>query len=198
MADFAVVTEPFELPAGLAFHVLRKIQEVPVCSSAFSLSTGTLLVKEQMKQYPMIGLGEKTSSFAFYSEFFNKMGLSFAPEVEAATADQILPMIRSDLGICFVPTDFLEKENMENLIILNMRPSVPERNICIVKRKDTSLSIAAAELERLLRKTQTQETLGTNSLCAKDVRRNGEKNDAAAIKIRDNGGGNGNDYRGGK
>lgn len=72
--------------------------------------------------------------------------------MEAATADQILPMIKSDLGIGFVPTDFLEKENMEQLVILNMKPSIPKRNVCILKRKDTSLSIAASELEKLLQK----------------------------------------------
>jgi len=153
LADFAIVTEPFELPAGLLSNVLRSIQEVPVCSSAFSLSTGTSLTNEQMKQYPLIGLGEKTSSFTFYSDYFNKIGISFSPEVEAATADQILPMIKSDLGIGFVPTDFLKKENMENLIILNMEPPLSKRNICIVKRKDTSLSIAASELKQLIQQS---------------------------------------------
>lgn len=154
LVDFAIVTEPFELLSGLSYDVLRSIQEVPVCSSAFSLATGTSLTDEQMKKYPLIGLGEKTSSFVFYSELFNKIGLSYTPEIEAATADQILPMVKSDLGIGFVPIDFLEKENMEHLIILNMNPPVPPRNICIVRRKDTSLSIAALELEKLIQKKQ--------------------------------------------
>lgn len=155
LVDFAIVTEPFELLSGLSYDVLRSIQEVPVCSSAFSLTTGTSLTDEQMKKYPLIGLGEKTSSFVFYSELFNKIGMSYAPEIEAATADQILPMVKSDLGIGFVPIDFLEKENMEHLIILNMNPPVPPRNICIVRRKDTSLSIAALELEKLIQKNKT-------------------------------------------
>ena len=120
LADFAIVTEPFEFISGFSFRILRSIQEVPVCSSVFSLSTGTSLTDEQIKKYPIIGLGEKTSSFAFYSDYFNRRGGTFAPEIEAATADQILPMVQSDLGIGFVPTDFLEKENMVNLIILNM------------------------------------------------------------------------------
>ena len=132
LADFALVTEPFEFISG------------------FSLSTGTSLTDEQIKKYPIIGLGEKTSSFAFYSDYFNRRGGTFAPEIEAATADQILPMVQSDLGIGFVPTDFLEKENMENLIILNMEPPIPKRNICMIKRKYESLSIAAAELEKMI------------------------------------------------
>lgn len=148
--DFAFITEPFLLPTGLSTKILRSIQEVPVCSNAFPLSDQAFLTKEQIIEFPLIGLGEKTSSFAFYSDYFNKMGISFSPEVEAATADQILPMVKSDLGIGFVPTDFLGKENMDNLIVLKIEPSIPARNVCIAKRKDSSLSIAAAELEQLL------------------------------------------------
>lgn len=153
LADFAMVTEPFELPAGISSDVLRTVQEVAVCSTAFSRSAKTGLTADQITEYPLIGLGEKTSSFRFYSNFFHNMGLSFAPEVEAATADQILPMIKSDLGIGFIPTDFLENETMENLVILNMKPPLPPRNICILKRKDLPLSLSASELERLIWQT---------------------------------------------
>ena len=131
--------------------MLRSIREVPVCSTAFSLSTGTTLTEEQINNYPLIGLGEQTASFRFYSDVFGRMGMSFTPDVEAATADQILPMIKSDLGIGFVPMDFLEKENRENLVILNMTPDIPTRNICLLKRCDISLSLAASELERQIK-----------------------------------------------
>lgn len=151
LADFAIVTEPFELPTGLTTERLRSIREVPVCSTAFSLSTGTSLTEEQIKKYPLIGLGEQTASFTFYSDVFGKIGLSFMPDVEAATADQILPMVKSDLGIGFVPMDFLENENMENIVILKMNPDIPARNICLLKRKGISLSIAASELERQIK-----------------------------------------------
>lgn len=96
-------------------------------------------------------LEEQTASFRFYSDVFGRMGMSFTPDVEAATADQILPMIKSDLGIGFVPMDFLEKENRENLVILNMAPDIPARNICLLKRRGISLSIAASELEHRIK-----------------------------------------------
>ena len=153
LADMALVTDPFTLPEGITAKVLRKIKEVPVCSTAFSLATGMSLTDEQIKKYPLIGLGEQTSSFAFYSAIFGKMGWTFSPDVEAATSDQILPMVKANLGVGFVPVDFLEKENMEGLVILDMEPPVPERNICLLKRKGESLSLAAAELEKQIQKT---------------------------------------------
>lgn len=151
LADFAVVTEPFELPAGLASDALKIVQEVPVCSTAFAFDAGSSLTGAQLEKYPLIGLGEQTGSYTFFSEVFNNMGLSFAPDIEAATADQILPMVKSDLGIGFVPLEFLEKENMEKLRILSIELPVPARNICILKRKDVSLSIAASKLEQEIR-----------------------------------------------
>lgn len=151
LADFAIVTGPFELPAGMGSEILRSVQEVPVCSTAFPLTTGAVLTGEQIKNCPLIGLGEQTVSFSFYSDVFGKMGLSYKPDVEAATADQILPMVKSDLGIGFVPIDFLEKENMQNLAILSIKPDIPARNICLLKRKGISLSIAASELERQIK-----------------------------------------------
>lgn len=146
LADFAIVTAPFDVTQEFSVKILRSIQEVPVCSTAFSLSTGTSLTARQLEKYPLIGLGMQSSSYAFYSDIFNHMGLSFSPDIEASTADQILPMVKSDLGIGFVPLDFLEKESMENLIILDMEPAIPRRDICLLKRKDTPLSIAASSL----------------------------------------------------
>ena len=51
LADMALVTDPFTLPEGITARVLRKIKEVPVCSTAFSLATGMSLTDEQIEKY---------------------------------------------------------------------------------------------------------------------------------------------------
>lgn len=150
LADLAIVTEPFDLPSDLSCVVLQPIQEVPVCSTSFSLGIGTSLKAVLLKKYPVIGLEEQTGSFSFFSDFFNEIGFPFSPDISAATADQILPMVKSDLGIGFVPMEFLKKEDMADLVILQMDPPIPPRNICILKRRDMPLSIAAAELEKVI------------------------------------------------
>ena len=151
LADFAIVTEPFETASGLQSFVLRSIREVPVCSNTFEEQEGSIKTYRQLEKYPLIGLGRNTASYGFYSDFFKKMGLSFEPDVEAATADQILPMIRSDLGIGFVPLDFLGKTDNGSLKVLDISPAVPERNICLLKRKGISAGIAAGEIEKMIR-----------------------------------------------
>ncbi len=150
LADFALVTEPFDLPSELHSVKLRSVKEVLVCSSKLSLETGTTLTARQLLQYYIIGLGERTGSNKFFTDYFNSSGLTFEPEIEASSADQILPMVRSDLGIGFVPQEFLEKEDLSNFTILNVTPPIPERNICLIKRKGVHSSLAASELERII------------------------------------------------
>lgn len=152
LADFAIVTEPFEMQSLYDSYVLGDIEEVPVCSTTFFTKGTKCITCEKLMEYPVIGLGEKTSSFEFYSDFFAAQGLSYAPDVEAATADQIIPMVKSDLGIGFVPAEFLEKEDCSNLVILELANKIPKRNICMLKRKDNTLSIAASELSRMIKK----------------------------------------------
>lgn len=148
IADIAVVTTP-TLPSAMIEEVtVRKFHEVAVCSAAFSELLGEKVGFAELLSYPMISLGTQTKSFELYSEFFAEEGLHYHPETEAATADQILPMVKADLGIGFIPREFLQ--GVEGVFVIETEKSLPEREIRIVKRHEQPLSIAARELERLI------------------------------------------------
>ena len=152
IADIAVVTTP-TLPSAMIEEVtVRKFHEVAVCSAAFSELLGEKVGFAELLSYPMISLGTQTKSFELYSEFFAEEGLHYHPETEAATADQILPMVKADLGIGFIPREFLQ--GVEGVFVIETEKSLPEREIRIVKRHEQPLSIAAKELERLILKPQ--------------------------------------------
>lgn len=152
IADIAVVTTP-TLPSAMTEEVtVRKFHEVAVCSAAFSELLGEKVGFAELLSYPMISLGTQTKSFELYSDFFAEEGLHYHPETEAATADQILPMVKADLGIGFIPREFLQ--GVEGVFVIETEKSLPEREIRIVKRREQTLSIAAKELERLILKPQ--------------------------------------------
>lgn len=152
IADIAVVTTP-TLPSAMIEEVtVRKFHEVAVCSAAFSELLGEKVGFAELLSYPMISLGTQTKSFELYSDFFAEEGLHYHPETEAATADQILPMVKADLGIGFIPREFLV--GVEGVFVIETEKPLPEREICIVKRHEQTLSIAAKELERLILKQQ--------------------------------------------
>ena len=146
-ADIAVVTTPTVRSASLAERVIRPINEVAVCSPYFSSLANRQVSLSELTNYPLISLGEDTKSFEFYSGFFSSHGLTYRPDIEAFTADQILPMVAADLGVGFVPEEFLQSEDVN---IIDLKEKIPERNIVLIKRKEQPLSVAAKELERLI------------------------------------------------
>ena len=147
-ADIAVVTTPTVQSAVVEEKTIRSFRETAVCSAAFSALTGRRVGFEELLRFPIISLGTQTKSYELYSQFFAEEGLRFEPDIEAATADQILPMVRADLGVGFVPQEFLA--GAQDVSVIETEKPLPEREIRIVKRKGQPLSIAAKELERQL------------------------------------------------
>ena len=151
LADIAVVTSPTDATSPLKEIPIKSIQTVAVCSSYFSELAGKKISLKKLSKYPLILLGNHSKSHDFYADFFLKHGVTLNPEIEAATTDQILPMVKNDLGIGFVPTDFVENDiDRDNLIVLDLIEHIPKRNICLVKNTEHSLSIVARELEKFI------------------------------------------------
>lgn len=149
-AELAVVTTPTGEIKHLKSRSVMEIRETAVCGpSRAKLANGTIAPRDLLKQ-PIVSLGPETMTYKFYEDWFLQNGLSFRTDIEAATADLILPMVANDLGVGFVPEAFLDDGNArESVYRLNLTEDIPARSVCIIKRGDASLSIAARELERL-------------------------------------------------
>lgn len=151
LVDFAVVTTPLDSVEILREIPIKEVREVAVCGSAFSELADRELTLAELAEYPIVCLGSQTKTYDFYTKLFLEHGLTLRADIEAATTDQILPMVKNDLGIGFVPEEFVRNEvNHRNVFVLNLIDEIPPRYICIVKRSDRSLSIAAKELERMI------------------------------------------------
>ena len=147
LADLAVVTTPLTPEDGLRFRRLRSVCERAVCAG-FPELYGRPVTPEELLRYPIVSLGAQSTSYQLYSGYFAAHGLAFSPDIEAATADQILPLVEAGLGIGFVTEDFLH--GAPELHALELTCPLPAREICAVKREGQPLSLAAQELERLL------------------------------------------------
>lgn len=148
LVDFALVTTPLELEKDMRMRVLQTVREVPVCGPG--LNCPETLTPDQLRQYPLICLGRDTMTYRFYEEWFAKLGLPFQPSIEAATADQILPMVKNDLGVGFVPEAFLEEAGSQDVRVLSLTVPEPRRDICLVHRESQPLRVAAQEFRAML------------------------------------------------
>ena len=151
IVDIAVVTTPLDSGDTLREVPLKMFRETAVAGSAFAHLAERELTLRELAEFPIICLGPETKTHEFYSGLFSSHGLTLKAEIEAATADQVMPMVKNDLGIGFVPEEFIINEKDQNsFCVLSLAEEIPPRYISMVKRTDTSLSPAAKELERMI------------------------------------------------
>lgn len=151
MVDLALVTTPLDACDNLEKKALITFRDVPICGQAYCDLAQQPLTLEQLAVYPLVSLRKGTATYELYRSFFHSHGLTMSPDIEAATSNQIIPMVRSDLGIGFVPEHTaIEEACAGGVHILRLQQPLPERSICLLKRKDLPLSIAARELEKML------------------------------------------------
>lgn len=152
LVDIAIVTvPPAEISDPLKCKVLKYIQDAAVCGTAFSFPADHPLSLAELSRFPLISMGEHTKTYAFYVSLFAEKGAVFSPSVEAATADQILPLVMHDLGIGFIPEALLGDAVQKGTVkLVPLADPIPLRTICLVKRAGLSLSAAAWKLEELL------------------------------------------------
>ena len=151
LVDFSLVTPPIEASDAFYRRDIAAFQEVPVCGSAYQHLIDQALTWEQLASLPIISLCKGTSTHQLYADWFQAHGLTFTPDIEAATADQILPMVQANLGIGFIPERSTKAAFADgDILMLQLQEPPPKRTISLLKRKDMPLSIAAAELERMI------------------------------------------------
>lgn len=148
MADLAVVTTPTVRTPSLTQIGIKSVREVAVCPESFTEFKDKTVQLNELSGRPLVALGSDTKSYEFYSNFFASNGLAYQPDIEAFSADQILPMVKAGLGVGFVPEEFLN--GVTGVNVIKLKEQIPERKICIIKRKEQPLSVAAGKLEEML------------------------------------------------
>ena len=151
LVDLSIVSTPGPVTPPLTAEVLDSFQEIPICGRAYAHLVGRVLSMEELTRYPLICLANGTKTYGFYSQWFQENGLMLEPDVEAATSDQLLPLIKHDLGIGFLPEAMARDEIEKGTVFpLRLEVQVPERHVCLLRHQEFPLSIAAKKLEELL------------------------------------------------
>lgn len=152
IADFALVTAPTEVKEGIKTVNIKPFSYLAVCGTAYSELRDRELTLKELAEYPIVGLDSKTKTYEIFSKWFVENGMEFSPDTEVETGDFILPVIKHNLGIGFVPEIFVECDREQDRIIkLKVKEEIPGGYISLITRKDRSLSIAAKELTKMLR-----------------------------------------------
>ena len=157
--DFAVVTTPTDVETPLKKVDMYSFQEILVGGKTFMALGSQELSLAEVQNYPFICLGRETQTWKFYQQIFERHGLELMPDTDVATTDQILPLVKNELGMAFLP-EAMAREAIEKgeIIELSLRESVPQRSVCMVYDRQHPLSAAAKEL-----KSRMQQSISTEA-----------------------------------
>ena len=149
--DFAVVSTTAEVDFPLKQIMLMPFQEILVGGTTFIAFGSQELSLREVKNYPMISLGRETMTYKFYNSVFLSHGLDLSPDTEAATADQILPLVKCELGLAFLPQPMAAPSLLKKEIVqIPLKDEIPERQICLVYDSQHPMGAAARELKNTI------------------------------------------------
>ncbi len=144
LVDIAMVTSPLEIRKPLRKTALRSYHDILIGGSAYKT---TAKPQPQFKGtcgfFPLFPFLPAPEPMICMSGFFYENHLRFSPDMEVATTDQILPMVRCNLGIGFCPEGIARPaiEHKEVFEIRTRRRN-SERQITIVEDSGKPQSIA--------------------------------------------------------
>ena len=157
--DFAVVTSPMNLDDPLREIRLQGFQEILVGGKSFAGLADKQLSFEDLKEYPFICLGMDTTTYHFYYQLFLSYGVELVPDTEAATTDQVLPLVKSELGLAFLPEimarDAIQKQE---IVQIQLKHEIPMRYISMVYDEKRPMNVAAQRFKKILLEENNRES----------------------------------------
>ena len=164
-ADFAVISTPSGIETGLRETRLRGFRDILVGGKSFFLLSERVLSLSEVQRYPFLCLGRDTMTHQFYSEWFLNNGVELHPDTEAATTDQILALVKHELGIGFLPEPMArEALNRGEIIEIPLKEKVPPRAVSLVGDPKRPLGMAAQKLRQLILEDADPEPAGSLSV----------------------------------
>ena len=150
-ADFAVITTPTVTDKTLKTTRLCEFQEILIAGNTFQALAEQKLSLQDLLQFPLICMEKNTITRQFYQKLFLEHGLFLEPSIETATADQILPLVKHELGLAFLPEPMVTDALQNNSVVsLKLREALPTRQVSIVYDQTHPMSMAAHRLLELL------------------------------------------------
>ena len=105
IVDFAAVTTPLDIKGPLEKIPLASYREILIGGKKYKKLAEQIQKLENIASLPFVSLDENSSTRELYNSFFLEHGLSFSPDMETATTDQMLPLIVHNLELILSKED---------------------------------------------------------------------------------------------
>ncbi|MBI4312512.1 MAG: LysR family transcriptional regulator [Chloroflexi bacterium] len=141
-ADFGVIPAPHRR-ASLDFHGLFPYERVLITPKGHPLLETSLASIDQIAQYPLVLLGQGSSTRAMLEDAFRRRGVQYEIVVEVDSLETIKRCVSLGLGISAGPRLGIEPQDQEHLGIVSLATLLPVEQAGIVTQKGRALSTPA-------------------------------------------------------
>jgi len=144
--DFSMVATHSDVEKPLKQVTLCTFSDILIAGTKYADLSHSPKTLEEISGYPLVCMLENTITHSFIKQFFYDHGLILKPEIELSTTDLLVPAIKNNLGIGFVPS-FYAKSALERgeCVEIELKENLPSRSICIVHDTGRTLTAAAKE-----------------------------------------------------
>lgn len=150
LTDMAIITSVEGDKAHPKEIVLNSFRDVLAGGPSYAKLTRKKLHLSDLIDYPIINLWQGTETYSLYSHLFMEHGLSFEPEIETATTNQVLSFIAGDMGIGFMSPAYAKTAMKEKKIYrIPLAEELPTRQIRLIqnpKSKNDSNTAILSEM----------------------------------------------------
>ena len=96
-------------------------------------------------------------TYAFYNQFYLSNNLVLQPDTEAATTDQVVPLVKSGLGLGYVPQNFAKDALAAgDVFTIQLKEEIPTVMLCWCRMRSCSQR-SCARIARMLNSSVTQQ-----------------------------------------
>ena len=149
--DLAVVSASLQVSSPLKMKIVKKYREILIAGNRFEELKNKKVSLGELTSYPWISLTSEAITRNFLDAYFDRNGLRFSPDVELATTDMILPAVRYNLGLGFIPREFASDDLESGKIFeIHVNEALPKRNILLIHDSEYPQSIASKAFQKFL------------------------------------------------
>lgn len=133
IVDFAITATPVDLYENMKKKDLKTIQDILIAGNIYHHLQSKKIHLSSLINYPFITYSLNSKTRLFTEQFFTNHNLVLSPSIELATSDLILPMVKHNLGLGYIPEEMaVNALKNKEVIKINTYEEMPARKICMV------------------------------------------------------------------
>ncbi|WP_314057547.1 LysR family transcriptional regulator [Shuttleworthella satelles] len=147
--DLIVCNYPnMRLSPSSTYHTVARFSDI-FCGNPNCFDLSCPMTIKEINRFPLMTLEKHSTTSEFLHKLFLQQQMELLPTIRLASNDLLIDLARIGLGIAFVP-DFCIKKESRDLVIVDLRDQIPQRQLIVATMPSLPLTPAARAFIELL------------------------------------------------